>query len=211
MTNAFNLSQLANNTNSAGQVALGTGVSGTLLTANGGTGVTSAGSAGNVLTSNGTNWTSTTAGGSPTGAIIGFGSATPPTGWLACNGANVSRTTYSALFAVISTTFGAGDGTTTFTLPTSARRTLVGSGGTGTATLGAVTGNSGGEEAHTQIIAELADHTHTALGIGPPSPTGPSFASGRNTSPSGDTGSTGSGTAFNIIQPSLIVTYIIKT
>lgn len=208
MTNAFNLSQLANNTNSSGQVALGTGVSGTLLTANGGTGVTSAGSAGNVLTSNGTNWTSTTAGGSPTGAIIGFGSATPPTGWLACNGANVSRTTYSALFAVISTTFGVGDGSTTFTLPTSARRTLVGSGGTGTATLGAVTGNSGGEESHTQIIAELAAHTHTAPIA---SSSAGSSSTGASRVTSGNTGSTGSGTAFNVIQPSLIVTYIIKT
>ena len=208
MTNAFNLSQLANNTNSSGQVALGTGVSGTLLTVNGGTGVTSAGSAGNVLTSDGTNWTSTTAGGSPTGAIIGFGSATPPAGWLACNGANVSRTTYSALFAVISTTFGVGDGSTTFTLPTSARRTLVGSGGTGTATLGNAIGNSGGEEAHAQIIAELAAHTHTT---GQPSKGGTSTPTQTLSASGGTSGSTGSGTAFNIIQPSLIVTYIIKT
>ena len=40
-----------------------------------------------------------------------------PTGWLKCNGALLSRTTYAALFAVIGTTYGAGDGSTTFALP----------------------------------------------------------------------------------------------
>lgn len=53
----------------------------------------------------------------PTGAIIDFGAASPPTGYLACNGAAVSRATYAALFAVISTIYGVGDGTTTFNLP----------------------------------------------------------------------------------------------
>jgi hypothetical protein len=86
MTNAFNLSQLANNTNSSGQVALGTGVSGTLGVANGGTGaatLTSAnvilgagtsavtfvapGTTGNILKSNGTTWTS---GGMPAGSVL---------------------------------------------------------------------------------------------------------------------------------------------
>jgi microcystin-dependent protein len=52
-----------------------------------------------------------------TGAVQSFARSTAPTGWLKCNGAAVSRTTYSALFAVIGTTFGAGDGSTTFNLP----------------------------------------------------------------------------------------------
>lgn len=43
--------------------------------------------------------------------------STPPTGWLKCNGAAVSRTTYADLFAAIGTTYGAGNGTTTFNLP----------------------------------------------------------------------------------------------
>lgn len=46
----------------------------------------------------------TIAGGLPTGFIAMYGSATPPTGWLACDGSAVSRTTYAALFAVVSTT-----------------------------------------------------------------------------------------------------------
>lgn len=52
-----------------------------------------------------------------TGAVMPFPRSTAPTGWLKCNGQAVSRTTYAALFAVIGTTFGAGNGTTTFNLP----------------------------------------------------------------------------------------------
>lgn len=53
----------------------------------------------------------------PPGAVMAFARATAPTGWLACKGQTVSRATYAALFAAIGTTFGAGDGSTTFNLP----------------------------------------------------------------------------------------------
>ena len=52
-----------------------------------------------------------------TGAIAFFGLNTAPAGWLKANGALVSRTTYASLFAVIGTTYGEGDGSTTFALP----------------------------------------------------------------------------------------------
>jgi microcystin-dependent protein len=55
--------------------------------------------------------------GAPTGSIFMWGVASAPTGYLFCNGTAVSRTTYSALFALIATTFGVGDGSTTFNLP----------------------------------------------------------------------------------------------
>ncbi len=55
--------------------------------------------------------------GVPSGTIVQFGANTAPSGWLECNGAAISRTTYAALFAVTGTTFGAGDGSTTFNLP----------------------------------------------------------------------------------------------
>lgn len=55
--------------------------------------------------------------GAPTGSIFMWGTASAPTGYLFCNGTAVSRTTYSALFALIATTFGVGDGSTTFNLP----------------------------------------------------------------------------------------------
>ena len=54
----------------------------------------------------------------PPGLICDWPNATAPGGWLKCDGATVSRTTYARLFAVTSTTFGAGDGSTTFVLPT---------------------------------------------------------------------------------------------
>jgi microcystin-dependent protein len=53
----------------------------------------------------------------PTGAVIAFAGSSAPTNWLLCYGQAVSRTTYAALFAVVSTTYGVGDGTTTFNLP----------------------------------------------------------------------------------------------
>lgn len=53
----------------------------------------------------------------PTGAILPFAGATPPSGYLLANGAELSRTSYADLFGVIGETWGAGDGSTTFTLP----------------------------------------------------------------------------------------------
>lgn len=51
------------------------------------------------------------------GTVLHFAASTPPPGWLVCNGATVSRSTYAALFLAIGTTYGAGDGSTTFHLP----------------------------------------------------------------------------------------------
>ena len=53
----------------------------------------------------------------PTGAIFSFPIETPPTGYLICDGSAISRTTYADLFALLGTTYGAGDGSTTFNLP----------------------------------------------------------------------------------------------
>lgn len=52
-----------------------------------------------------------------TGSIIPYGSTVIPTDYLLCNGAAISRTTYATLFGIISTSFGAGDGSTTFNVP----------------------------------------------------------------------------------------------
>ena len=53
----------------------------------------------------------------PSGAVMPFAMSTVPSGWLECNGAAVSRSTYSSLFTAIGTTYGSGDGSSTFTLP----------------------------------------------------------------------------------------------
>ena len=55
--------------------------------------------------------------GTPSGVVSAYAGDTAPSGWLLCNGSAVSRATYGALFAAIGTTFGAGNGTTTFNLP----------------------------------------------------------------------------------------------
>lgn len=62
----------------------------------------------------------------PAGTIVSYAGASVPSGWLLCNGANVSRTTYANLFRVIGTKWGAGDGSTTFALPDSDGRVLQG-------------------------------------------------------------------------------------
>ena len=53
----------------------------------------------------------------PAGCVMAFAGNTTPDGWLLCDGSAVSRTTYAALFAVIGTTYGSGDGSTTFNVP----------------------------------------------------------------------------------------------
>ena len=67
----------------------------------------------------------------PPGTIIHYAGRTVPSGWLICNGANVSRTDYAALFAAIGTIYGAGNGVTTFGLPNMGGRSLEGTTYTG--------------------------------------------------------------------------------
>lgn len=85
-------------------------------------------------------------GSSLTGEIKWFAFNTPPDGYLVCNGASVSRTTYADLFAVIGTTFGDGDGSTTFALPNLINKFAQGSTTVGTAVeagLPNITGTTG--------------------------------------------------------------------
>lgn len=68
----------------------------------------------------------------PVGSIIPYGASTTPDGYLLCDGSTVNRTTYSALFAAIGTTWGSGDGSTTFALPNITDKTLWGNATAGT-------------------------------------------------------------------------------
>lgn len=63
---------------------------------------------------------------SPTGTVVSYGAAAAPTGWLLCDGTAISRATYSTLFGVIGTTYGNGDGSTTFNLPDLRGRVVAG-------------------------------------------------------------------------------------
>jgi len=91
----------------------------------------------------------------PIGTIIDWaGSGTPPVTYLECDGSAISRSTYANLFSVLGTTWGAGDGSTTFNLPDLRRRVTMGSGGTSTGTIGNSVGNTGGEENHVLTQSE---------------------------------------------------------
>jgi microcystin-dependent protein len=87
----------------------------------------------------------------PTGALNMWPTASAPTGWLICNGSAVSRTTYATLFGIIGTTYGTGDGSTTFNLPNLQGKMPIGVSGSYTL---ASTGGS--------ADAVLVSHTHTA-------------------------------------------------
>ena len=112
----------------------------------------------------------------PVGVILPYGGISAPNGWLLCDGAAISRTGNSVLFGVIGTTFGAGDGSTTFNLPDMGGRVPAGkeatatrltSGGSGVD--GATLGDTGGAETHTLTEAQLALHDHPdTFSVGPP-------------------------------------------
>ena len=86
------------------------------------------------------------ASGTPTGSLLMWPTSSAPTGYLLCNGTAVSRTTYATLFALIGTTFGAGDTTTTFNIPNYTNRMPYGT------TIGATGGSAD---------AVVVSHTHT--------------------------------------------------
>jgi len=89
----------------------------------------------------------------PAGAVQAFAMNSAPTGWLAANGSNVSRSTYAALFSAIGTTYGAGDGSTTFALPDLRGYFVRGS---GTNSDGIASGTFAAKQA-----AAMLNHTHT--------------------------------------------------
>lgn len=142
----------------------------------------------------------------PLGTIKDFGASALPAGFLACDGSAVSRTTYANLFNVIGTTWGVGDGSTTFNLPDAARNVRVGSGGSSSATLGNAVGDSGGEEDHQLTTAEMPAHTHGLLPMGN---TGASYnvayQIAANSTQALATGSAGSDGSHNNMQPSIVV------
>lgn len=104
---------------------------------------------------------------SPLGQVTMFAGGTVPFGWLFCQGQEVSRSTYGPLYSIIGTSFGPGNGTTTFNLPDFRGRAPVGV-GTGDAS-GATPhtlGQKKGKETHAFTAAEMPSHTHTMASAG---------------------------------------------
>lgn len=142
------------------------------------------------------------------GTIIPYAGDTLPTGYLYCDGSAISRTTYSDLFSVIGTTYGNGDGSTTFNLPNLKGRVPVGydSNQFEFDNLG----ETGGEKTHQLTVNEMPSHNHgLTQGYVQTGQTG-AFAKTEYTATSGNTASTGNNEAHNNLQPFLVVNYIIK-
>ena len=102
----------------------------------------------------------------PAGSVIATAAASAPNGWLLCAGQAVSRTAYAVLFAAIGTSYGVGDGTTTFNLPDLRGRAVAGldnMNGTDAGRLdwANTIGTTGGAQTHTLTTAEMPSHTHT--------------------------------------------------
>lgn len=94
----------------------------------------------------------------PVGTITAFAGASAPDGWLLCDGTAVSRTTYAALFALINSWYGAGNGSTTFNLPNLVGRVPVGRDASDPNF--DYLGEFGGESEHQLLVAEMPIHTH---------------------------------------------------
>jgi microcystin-dependent protein len=177
----------------------------------------------------------------PAGSVQMYAGTTEPSGWLFCYGQAISRTTYAALFAVLSTTYGAGDGSTTFNLPDIRGRVVAGQddmGGSSANRLtlseangidGDVLGGTGGHEDHTLVSSEMPSHTH---GAGSYETVDSNILSNASTDTNNQTGgggnivktassaresiqgtssSAGSDGAHNNVQPTIILNYIMKT
>jgi microcystin-dependent protein len=169
--------------------------------------------------------------GTATGTILPWSTITPPSGFLECDGTAVSRSTYAALFAVVGTTYGIGDGSTTFNVPNLADNVAVGKsnnkalGTTGGANTVTPTGNVAGSTANATLsTAQLASHLIqvVVMQVLPRIPPRSEFNTFTNFSPS--TGNAGSGQghshnmsanfagdANSVLQPYLTLIYIIKT
>jgi len=150
----------------------------------------------------------------PSGVIEMYGGSSAPTGYLLCDGSAVSRSTYANLFTAISTTYGTGDGSTTFNVPNLKGKVPVGYDSTQTEfdTLG----ETGGAKTHTLSVAEMPSHTHSYGSVTDPAGT----KNGHNKTYDKynaslwgwmTIGYTGGGEAHPNLQPYITLNYIIRT
>tara|TARA_R100000231_G_scaffold44612_1_gene38636 strand:+ start:7380 stop:7970 length:591 start_codon:yes stop_codon:yes gene_type:complete len=173
-----------------------------------------------------------------TGIIVPWSKDAVPSGFLLCDGSNVSRSTYADLFAVVATTYGSGDGSSTFGLPDLQNNCVVGRSNnkalaaTGGAETVAASGNLSvtAELSNASLTeAQLPNHTHTGGSVygggggtyrsGDRGPYSANYAGSMASAGSGSAHAhnltlnteTFSGTASSVLQPYIAILYIIKT
>ena len=166
----------------------------------------------------------------PVGSVISYAGSAAPTDWMLCHGQAISRSTYAALFAAVSTTYGAGNGSTTFNLPDLRGRVVAGkddmggsaanritnaaSGITGT-TLGAsggvqehlLTHGESGVPAHSHDYVDTLRNSVTRANGAVSSAGGTEIPSGKTTSPNT---ATDAAEAHINMQPTMILNHIIR-
>ncbi|MFZ2619771.1 MAG: tail fiber protein [Alphaproteobacteria bacterium] len=164
----------------------------------------------------------------PTGTVMPFAGSSTPVGWLKCDGSLVNRTTYAALFGVLGTTYGAGDGSTTFALPDLRGRSVFGVDGvSGRLASASSVGAAGGSatknattDGHALTVAEMPAHTHgynTHLGSGGGLNGSGTYTNGGSTTVM-TTNSAGSGTAhshsitaLDVVPPFMAMNFMVRT
>ena len=152
----------------------------------------------------------------PAGIINIYAGDTAPTGWLICDGSEISRTTYSDLYDVIGTTYGDGNETDTFNLPNLKGKIPVGL-NANDADFDDL-GETGGEKTHTLTVNEIPAHSHQFMGVNEGTTTEGEIGNypaeiHRDTRPNwpgNASWNTGGGQAHNNLQPYIVLNYIIK-
>lgn len=161
------------------------------------------------------------------GLVLPFAGSASPSGWLLCHGQAVSRTSFAGLFEIIGTTYGAGNGTTTFNVPDLRGRVTAGKddmGGTAASRLtnsgtgnpginGAALGAAGGSDRHQLTQAQMPAHTHP-VNNSASTTIGGAFTTASLNAANGlqpITTSIGGDQAHPNTQPTIVLNYVIKT
>lgn len=161
------------------------------------------------------------------GLVLPYAGSASPVGWLLCHGQAVSRTTYAGLFEAIGTTYGAGNGSTTFNVPDLRGRVAAGKdnmGGTAASRLtnagngnpgidGTVLGATGGADRHQLTQAQMPAHTHPVNNSASTTVGGVYTTANLNAANGAQpvTSSIGGDQAHPNTQPTIVLNYVIKT
>ena len=150
----------------------------------------------------------------PVGTLLPFAGSTAPAGWLLCDGSAVSRAAYPALFSTLGGRYGYGDGSSTFNLPDFRGRMPIGA-GQGPGLSPRAIGQAGGEESHRLTSAEMPSHNHGLTfylngDYQPPNDVYTPFPGYHTGTAVATTSTAGSDQPHNVMNPFMVVHFIVK-